>query len=194
MEEIKDIIANNLIELRKKHRLTQNEFANKLNYSDNTVSRWERGEITPSIETLEKISQIFNISLEYLIKKNIQENFEAHQKSSKAKKLALVLVSTSLVWFVTVIAYFYLQSFAKINLWTLFVWSVPVSCLVLLAFVKFFNSRTYSFVVSTVFIWSFITSFYLQFLQHNLFLIFIIGVPAQFALSIWTWLRPKSKK
>ena len=58
MKEIKDIISNNLISLRKKHNLTQNELAEKLAYSDNMVSRWERGEITPSIETLQKIGAL----------------------------------------------------------------------------------------------------------------------------------------
>ena len=67
MKEIKDIISNNLIRLRKAHNLTQNELANKLSYSDNMVSRWERGEITPNIETLQKISEFFNIPLSTLI-------------------------------------------------------------------------------------------------------------------------------
>ena len=36
------------------------DFAKKLDYSDNTVSRWERAEIIPSVETLQKISELFH--------------------------------------------------------------------------------------------------------------------------------------
>ena len=70
MKDIKRIIAENLVALRKKNNLTQNELAEKLNYSDNTISRWEHAEITPSIETLEQISILFDVSIESLIKEN----------------------------------------------------------------------------------------------------------------------------
>ena len=71
MKDIKEIIANNLIELRKQNNLTQNDLAKKLKYSDNTISRWEHAEITPSIETLQKISEIYSIPIEDLLKENI---------------------------------------------------------------------------------------------------------------------------
>ena len=68
MKDIKQIIADNLVSLRKQNKLTQNELAEKLNYSDNTISRWEKAEITPSVETLVQISEIYNIPLESLFK------------------------------------------------------------------------------------------------------------------------------
>ena len=68
MKPIAEIIAENLVSLRKKHNLTQNDLAEKLKYSDNTISRWEHAEITPSIETLEKISEIYEVPLESLLK------------------------------------------------------------------------------------------------------------------------------
>ena len=57
MDQIK--IGKFIAECRKKNNLTQNELAEKLAYSDNMVSRWERGEITPSVETLQKISEFY---------------------------------------------------------------------------------------------------------------------------------------
>jgi len=67
---IKQIIAENIISLRKSHNLTQNDLALKLNYSDNAVSRWERAEVTPNVETLEQIAELFNIPIETLFQKN----------------------------------------------------------------------------------------------------------------------------
>ena len=107
MTDIKDVIAKNLIELRKKHNLTQNELAQKLNYSDNTISRWERGELTPSIETLQAISEFFDVPIENLIKENVVKQTELDQKAQKLKKLSIVLLSVSLVWFVVILAYFF---------------------------------------------------------------------------------------
>ena len=80
MAEIKDIIAKNLIELRKKNNLTQIELAEKLNYSDNAISRWERGEVTPSIETLVHISEIFNVPINSLLEDNAKQVAKARDK------------------------------------------------------------------------------------------------------------------
>ena len=55
MENIKETIAKNLVELRKSHKLTQSALAEKLNYSDKAISRWEHAETLPDIETLCKV-------------------------------------------------------------------------------------------------------------------------------------------
>lgn len=191
MKDIKTIIAENLISLRKQHKLTQNELAEKLNYSDNTVSRWEKAEITPSIETLEQISIVYGVELEYLLKENVVKKIEDNSKTMKIKKLSTILLCVSLVWFVAVISYTYLQTVYNKNIWTLFIWAVPLSFLVLLAFSKYVSSRAYSFTISSLLIWTFLASFYLQCLEYNLFLVFLVGIPAQVALSIYTFVRPK---
>ena len=194
MKDIKQIIANNLVSLRKQNKLTQNELASKLNYSDNTISRWEKAEITPSIETLVQISEIYKVPLESLLKENITKQVENNNRVFKLKKLATILLCVSLVWFAAIISFFYLETFFNKNMWTLFIWSVPLSCIILLAFNKYVNSRAYSFCFSTIFIWSTITSIYLELLQYNMFLIFLIGIPAQVALVIYTFIRPKEIK
>lgn len=194
MKDVKKIIADNLTTLRKKHGYTQNELAEMLNYSDNTISRWEHAEITPSLETLEIIAKIYNVPLEFLIKENVVKHVETDEKSYRLKKLMAILLCVSMVWLTAVIVYFYFESFTSKSPWTIFVWSVPVSCLVLLCFCNYINSRAYSFTFATICIWSTLASFYLQFLNYNLWLLFIIGVPAQMALSVLTFVRPKNKK
>lgn len=194
MKDIKQIIADNLISLRKKHNLTQNELATKLNYSDNTISRWERAEITPSVESLQAISEIYNVPLEFLIKENIKENIKLDDKTHRIKRLATILLCVSLVWFMAIIAFFYAETFFSLSLWTLFIWAVPASCMVLLFFNKYLINQIFQFVISTIGIWTLLLSFYLQFLQYNMYLIFFIGVPAQVALCIWTFIRPNKKK
>ena len=105
MNDIKDIIANNLIKLRKKHKLTQNELAEKLNYSDNAISRWERGEVTPSIETLDQIAKYFDVPLSSLIEDNALGVSEKQDKKILRNKLAIILLFISLVWLVATITF-----------------------------------------------------------------------------------------
>ena len=77
MQELKNIIAKNIQECRNACGLTQLELAEKLNYSDKAVSKWERGESLPDISVLKKMSEIFGVSLDYLTE-------EVHHSSVKA--------------------------------------------------------------------------------------------------------------
>ena len=58
---------------RKNNSMTQKQFASLLHVSDNVVSKWELGYSEPDLETLKKISQIFNISTDELLNNNSQE-------------------------------------------------------------------------------------------------------------------------
>ena len=164
MKDIKEIIAKNLVDLRKKNNLTQNDLAKKLQYSDNTISRWEHAEITPSIETLQKISEIYNIDIGDLLKENITQIIEEDDTNLFINRLARSLFVLSAVWLVAVILFVYGKSILKVNYWMAFVWAVPASCLVLLSFNRYWKNRIYGFVSITILIWSLLASVYLQFL------------------------------
>ena len=79
MKDIKAIIAKNITELRTQAEMTQTDLAEKLQYSDKAVSKWERGESLPDISVLLEIAEIFEVSLDYLVK-------EDHPKKKKKKK------------------------------------------------------------------------------------------------------------
>ena len=63
----KNNLASNLYELRKKHGLSQEEFAEKLCVSRQAISKWERAEAYPDTENLIIISNIFGVSIDSLI-------------------------------------------------------------------------------------------------------------------------------
>lgn len=174
--------------------MTQNELAEKLNYSDNAVSRWERGDVTPSVETLQQISEIFSVPLESLFKENVVVVLNNDEKKQKIAKMSVLLLFVMLIWFIVMVAYVYLDAIFHINLWLLFAWAVPVSCLVLLPFNESWGRTVYKFVILSVFTWTTLACLYLTFLQHNIWLIFIIGIPVQLALVIWTFIKPKKRR
>ncbi len=191
MREIKDVIANNLIALRKSHGLTQNELADKLAYSDNMVSRWERAEITPNIETLQKISEFYNISLASLITEKADEKTRSNNKFQDIKKFSIILLMITTLWCIITIAFVLANSVLHKNIWKIFVLGVPLSCVILLLFNGSWNKSLYRFIVSSVLIWSLLAFFYLYFLQYNMFFIFLIGIPAELSLVIWAFIKPK---
>lgn len=193
MKDIKQIIAKNLVALRKKSGFTQNELAQKLNYSDNAVSRWERGELAPSVEVLQNIAEVYGVDIEVLVKENATEIIDKNAKNQNINKLATILLIVSIIWCVVSVIYIYSYKIFNFNMWNIFCWAVPVSCLILLAFNENWGKYTYKFVILSVFVWTTLACFYLQFLSYNLWLIFIIGIPAQIALVIWAYIKPKTK-
>ena len=70
---IREIIAQNLITLRKRNNLKQTDLAKKINYSDKAISRWENGEVLPDVETLETIAKVYGVSTSYLIEQHDEE-------------------------------------------------------------------------------------------------------------------------
>jgi transcriptional regulator with XRE-family HTH domain len=190
MGTLKDILARNLIYLRKKNNLTQNDLAAKINYSDNAISRWERGEVTPSIEILEKLAHFYGIKVQDLLDENFQKNFEDGQTSHKLSRVLTITFCMSVVWFIIIIAYIYLNMIAGINAWILFVVGLPVSCAVALYFNNRWGNRVMSVIIASVLIWTIIASVYLWFLQYNLWLLFLLGIPSQSGLVTWYFLKP----
>ena len=192
MKDIKEIIANNLVSLRKKHGFTQNELAKKLDYSDNTISRWDCAELAPSIETMQKISEVYNIPLTSLFEENVTKEIDKNTKGEKVHKLTITLLFVSLAWLVASVAFAYGEIVFNKNLWTVFIWAVPISLLIMMPFNEVWGRTVYKVLISSGFIWTTLASFYLQFLQYNLWLIFIVGIPAQLGIIMWfllsTWL------
>ena len=192
MNDIKQIVAKNIINLRKKNNLTQIELAQKLNYSDNAISRWERAEVTPTIETLAQIAEVFNVPLSSLIEDDATSVSKVQDKKQIMNKLAVTLIFTSIVWLIATVVFVYGKIIFKQNLWIVFAWAVPTTCLVLYPFNLYWGRYIYKFVILSVFQWSILACIYLQFLQYNIWLTFVIGVPIQVALCIWAFIKPKS--
>lgn len=195
MSNIKEIISKNLSTLRKKNNLTQNELAQKLNYSDNAVSRWEHGEVTPSIETLEQISEVFNVPLRSLIEDNAIKESEISDRRKLVNTLAIILISVSLLWLLATILFVSTKIIADIYFWQIFCWTIPIATIIMYPFHKYWGRHIYKFVIFTITLWTLLAAIYIQFWQVNqwMWLIFIIGAPIQIALAIWAFIKPKPK-
>ena len=189
-KNIREIIAENLIALRKQKGLTQQEVAKKLSYSDNMVSRWERAEISPSIETLEKISDFYNVPIESLMNTDAVKDPKYEQDLSLKNFCTLILLVLSL-WSLILTAFVYYHTIFGSKPWKLFILAVPISCLILLPFKGRWGTPIYRFVLLTITTWSFLTFLYLFLIKYNIFLIFLIGIPTQLSLIVRTFIKPR---
>ena len=101
IENLKRNIKNNLIKYRKENGLTQLQLAQKLGYSDKTISKWEREEGVPDIYILKEIADLYGITVNDLIsEETIKSEKNIIPKLSRRNKIIISLLSAGLVWLV----------------------------------------------------------------------------------------------
>lgn len=190
MENIRQIISENLINLRHINNLTQEEFARKVNYSDKAISRWETGESLPSYETLQLLAIAYNVDITY---------FFIHHESDEEKRMSiekegnrrLVLIfAITAIWTLLTAAFTYLAIMHDKYIWQLFIWGIPTSSIPFLWYNHIsWNKKRIWIIFSSILLWSLIAGFYLQFLDYNLWMLFLVGIPIQVCLIALSFLR-----
>ncbi|MBQ9071119.1 MAG: helix-turn-helix transcriptional regulator [Clostridia bacterium] len=193
-ENVKEIIAKNLASLRKSHKMTQQQLASKLNYSDKAVSRWEHSETLPDIETLCKICDIYGVKFEYLLQsEHPKKNNPYVVKTDIPSKILIMFIVLCSVWIAATLAYTYVNVILEVRAWTIFIWAIPVTMLICqICNHFFFKNKAFGCVLNSLFTWSFILSIYIQLLEYNAWMLFIMGVPLQAAIILTTVLRYKN--
>lgn len=83
-------IGNKILELRKNNHITQEELAEKVGVSRQTISNWELGESSPDLKQSKELSKIFNISLDELVNNNIKDIVVT--KVSNTERLAGIII------------------------------------------------------------------------------------------------------
>lgn len=190
VDDLKQIIANNIIELRKDMDLTQAELADKLGYTDKAISKWERAESIPDVIILKQLAELFGVTLNYLIEAEHPKTKEELPRRAKNNRLVISLLAAAAVWFVATVLFVYLQLYGIPGGWKVFVGAVPATMIVLLVFNSIWGKRVLNFIIISVLVWSALTFAYLM-LPYNLFLIFIIGIPIQVLIILWSQIKTK---
>ncbi len=203
MDDLKPIIAKNITDLRKAADMTQAQLAEKLNYSDKAVSKWERGDAIPGVVTLKEVADLFGVTVDYLLteehtaEKEIKREFTKRQRRNH---LIITLLSTMTVWLAATVIYVSISLTTLFGLpeaWLAFVFAVPVSCIILLVFNSIWGKVRRNFLIITVLLWSLLVSLCLTFFfvsgESYIWLLLAIGVPLQIMILLWSGLKRKKK-
>ena len=197
MEELKLIIAKNIAELRKNNGLTQAEFAEKLNYSDKAISKWERGESVPDIATMKIIADMFGVSVDYLLEEDHTKSdalIETLKRDRKRNHVIITLLSFMLVWLLATIAFVSLTYVPSvISPWHSYVYALPISVVVLLVFNCIWGIRKWTFVFVSLLVWTLLAMIFVIGFGSISWTIFLIGVPAQIIVLLWSSIKMRKK-
>lgn len=191
MEDLKEVIAENLTNLRKGKNLTQAELAEKLNYSDKAISKWERGESIPDITVLKNIADLFEVTVDYLITQDYKKSSKIISIIKKKNRFFISLLGISPIWTLATIAFYIIWLLSNGNryYWLTFVYAIPPSLIVAIIFNSIWGKRKINFYLISALVWSILVTFYLAFLKYNLWMMFIIGIPAQIIIVIWSKIK-----
>lgn len=194
MGNVTEIIGENISALRRANNLTQQQLANKLNYSNKAVSRWEKGECLPSIEILSAICDFFGVEFDYLIHK--------HDRPAKIKKgvdpnkIAITLLACVTVFTVATIVFVYVKVIHDANYWQSFVWGVPVSCFIIFELGRRWGwNKIVRITAASVMLWSIIAGVFLTVMDIvNIWPLFLIGIPLQVIMILLFFVSRTEKK
>lgn len=202
MGKIEENIANNIEKLRKVNNMTQSDLANKLQYSNKTISKWERAESMPEISVLCEIAALFNVSVDFMTKEHNDKEFDKRDKEEKQELLRNVLVEV--LWciasyFIATVVFIYahLANTSYVD----YCWIAFIIAFALCSLIVSLSSRRHGYhiaalVSNSLLIWSSITSVFCITLARsmdNSWMLFLVGLPMQAALFTQFFMKHKIK-
>ena len=195
-----ELLAKNLVYYRKASGLTQLELAEKFNYSDKSISKWERGEGFPDVFVLKSLADYYGITVDdfYL---------EEHKKivvkqSQKRKQVYIRLLSIGVAWLVTVLTFFLLNTLLNDDVpfktWLVFIYGTLLSSIVWLVWEFIYHKKLLRMFATSCVIWTATLSIFLTFLLilpiENFYYIFVVAAVLQVLEIIWFLYRRKKNK
>ena len=191
-DKLRNQIGANIAVCRKQAGLTQAELAEKINYTDKAVSKWERGESVPDVITLAQLAEIFGVSMDQLAGKvepeAVARKVAAPVQKRKADKNIIQLLVSLLVWFVALFVYVVLSSMNVPRSWVGFIYAVPANAIVLLSLRSAWRKYNWNFILVSLIVWGCLVSFYmtmLVFTGFNIWKLFLLGAMGQAAVVLW---------
>ena len=209
-EKLKNQLGANIVMYRKRSGLTQAKLAERLNYSDKAVSKWERGESMPDVLTLVQLAELFDVKVDDLIRdpEEIPENtggriehvMEAAVEKTlkrKANKRVILSLSSLLVWFVALLVFVVVSSLDIPRSWIAFLYAIPADAIVQLSLRSAWGDFRWNKTLISILMWGGLLSLYASlklFVHVDIWKLFLLGIPGQLAVLLWFRMYTKSSK
>ena len=195
-ENLTAIIAENLVYYRKNAKLTQSELAAKLNYSDKSISKWERAEGVPDIHILVQLAKLYGLSVNDFVSKRKKEKVANRFFS----KVLITLMAIGLVWLVAAIAFFTIriigiEDTTFFKSWHIFIYAIPVSCIIGIIFTALYFNKWLTMIAVSGLCWTLALSIHVSLRSYeNMGLIYVVMVPFQVLVILFFGLMIRRKK
>ena len=209
-EKLKSALGANIVSYRKRSGLTQARLAEKLNYSDKAVSKWERGESMPDVLTLVQLAEVFETTVDELLRdpNEIPENTGGRIEHAmetavektlkrKANKRVILGLSSLLVWFVALLVFVVVSSLDIPRSWIAFLYAIPADAIVQLSLRSAWRDFRWNKTLISILMWGGLLSLYASlklFVHVDIWKLFLLGIPGQLAVLLWFRMYSKPKR
>ena len=182
---LRKTVAKNIAAYRKAHHDTQLDLATKLNYSDKSVSKWERGESLPDVYILSQIADLYGVSVSALI-----GEIQPPKESKPHYHMFILLLSLALTMAVATLL-FSMFMICKVDYpaWMFFVYALPVCSIICIVFTSLWWGILWQGVSVSALILTLGLSLYLSFELENVSLIFLVCAALQVLTVLWEIFR-----
>ena len=194
-----ELLAKNLVYYRKASGLTQLELAEKFNYSDKSVSKWERGEGFPDVFVLKSLADFYGINVDDFYA--TEHKKVATTNHSLRKQVYIKLLSCGIGWLVTLMAFVLLSILLNKDVpfqtWLVFIYGIVVTGVILLVWDFIYHHRFLRMIDTSIVIWSCALTVYFTILiitKKNLPSLFLIGIPLEILEILWFLFRKNKKR
>ncbi|MCQ2505860.1 MAG: helix-turn-helix domain-containing protein [Lachnospiraceae bacterium] len=197
MDDLKFVVASNIINLRKEAKLTQAELAEKLNYSDKSVSKWERAESLPDVYVLKMMADIFGVSVDYIISSH-DDWVPVPKKRILTPEIAKTITGITLVgiFLLAMIVFVVLWILGK-EAWITFIYAMPVSIITLLVLHSIWGEGRFNYVIIVALIFSILASLYYTFFLFggkNYWQLYLLLIPGIILVYLSKLLKRRGNK
>lgn len=195
---LKNRIGRNIAFYRKNMGLTQAGLAERLNYSDKAVSKWERGDSVPDVLTLMQLSELFGVTVNHLLcdpdaspeepeeQEEPAEQVQAPRR--RADRRMILLLSSLLCWSIALLIFVVMASLHVPYSWAAFVYAIPINAIVLLSILSAWRHFRWNRLLISAIMWgclaSIHVSLYMIFKIHY-WRVYLLGLPGQMAIFAW---------
>ena len=199
-EKLKTQLGSNIAMYRKEYGLTQAQLAEKLNFSDKAVSKWERAESMPDVATLVQIAGLFGVSVDTLLRDPdaLPEDIGSVERvmgkavektlKRKADKRIIQKLCSLIVWFVALAVFVACSSADVPYTWLSFFYAIPANAVVLICLRSAWKDFRRNRLLISILMWGCLISLHvtlLVFLQVNIWKLYLLGLPGQAAIYLW---------
>ena len=193
MENSNKIIGENIAKYRRAFDMTQLDLAEKLNYSDKAVSKWERGDAVPDVSVLMNIADLFGVTLNDLCYEHLTTENTKIKQHKKTKHFYITMLSVGLCWLIATITFTLLLIFAPSvpKKWLAFIFALPVSAIVALILNSLWGKEFWNWTFVSIIIWGTLLSICLSVDSNNINWLYLIGAPLEVLTIIWFFFKGK---
>jgi len=201
-QELRERVGKNLTAFRKRAGFTQLEIADLINYSDKSVSKWERGEGIPDFYILARLAELYGVTVnDFLADENQKIAYKRNKGTplSRRSRLVIIALAVMLVWVVAAVIHYTLSLCGVEGPFLGFVYycAVPITAIVLLVFTTMWLGKIFSGLSASMLVWSIAIGAHVYIPLKASVNIYEIAVVLQILILLWygfLFLRHREKK